>query len=903
MGRRATGRRAGRRATGRRAGRRGQARRSAARRATLAGLALLAGLAIAVAWSSAATARPGAPDGPPSADQPRDCDPAPICPPDREPVPQDRPSDPGPVSTGEEAHCLKRIGDMADSHWQLMFSQAQMQAWTMEYMGLSPPGGPDSVWNRLLRGIGGTLSAGPNGGISAFMTDLTETVPIRLPWYVHQASARWYIEEAKEEAENHRNCALARHVPTGSCAEIRAGGESVTRRDIVGILPDQCWGNYPSSSFDLHYDNLGFLDHKLWALATGLAHAIGKGAIQVTLALIGWAFVTFEMEDYSPIAVVAGGRYHTELIQRFDQVTQLAWIVLFGFSGAKALRGKLGLAGGEIVMSIVAVSLATFMMANREGYLDGAADTIDKASTTLLAAGSQGEEPISATGEDTSYTRAQVIEPLQKTLHEEFVELPFDHIHFGTGDLPDECQRRRNAILWAGVHRDGGWGQRYMRGGHGTVPADDESGAPARPASERADCNAFADNMGRPTETRFLTALITAVVCCMVAAILGTCALTVMISKMVMMFVFIILPFGLVATILPGAGRRLAWSMAGTGVQAGAAEIGMSFVLSFLLVTLDGVHRLLRQMGLFERWLVVGLLLLIVFWVRMRWLGATKSMATNITNALTRASPASRNHAGGEEGINLAHTDRTAGRGLVGATYGGILAAGTAAAIGYGVVKGAGRGLVVPQLHRRRDLRNKRYAAENLRDNRNNLWRYEQRPKRQLVREVDLASSGTTALSTSSTPKTPAGLIVPSTPRRNNTRNPNLQGGNFNTPPSMIEGAPRPIHPVPAPAPGPGRRRLRVPFRRARDPRLDRPNYGLPTPVHPPPGRATKLVITQESPIPRTPFEQLLGDANQATFEGRRGDHYGELVGLDGPAKDRVKKNRGHRLQIRRRGW
>jgi hypothetical protein len=867
----------GRRATGRRAGRRTPVRRSAARRATLAGLALLAGLAIAVAWSSAATARPGAPDRPPSADQPRDCEENPPCPPDREPVPQDPggdPFSPVPVDSGHEAKCLRTLGGMTDSAWDWVVANARTQAWTMEYMGLSRSMNleGDGIWDRLLRGAVGSATGGPIQGLSTAMTDAFEDVTIRVPGWVGPETARWYAEEAREEAHQHQNCALARHVPTGNCAQIRSAGANSLRPDD-GILPDECWGNYPSSSFDLHYDNGGFFswDRKIWATMTGLVHVIGKGAIQLVLALIGWAFVTFEMEDYSPIAIVAGGRYHTRLIQRFDEVTQLAWLVLFGFCGVKALRGKLALAGGEIAMSIVALSLATYMMTHRADYLAGAADTIDKASTALLAAGNQGQDPTTATGEDTSYTRAQVIAPLQRTLHEEFVELPFDHIHFGAGRLRGECANRRNQILWVGAHRDGGWAQRYME--TGDTVGDSQS--------PRANCDAYADNMGEPNTVRFLTALVTTVIAVVVAGILGSCALTVIVSKLVMMLMFIILPFALVAAILPGAGRRSAWSMLGTGAQAGVAETGMSGVLSFLLVTLDGVHNILRNLPLAERYGILLPLVLVVFWIRMRLLEGSRSLATNITNALTRASPASRNHAGGEEGINLRHLDGSAARGMVAAGYAGAIGGASTAALGYGVVKGAGRGLVVPQLHRRRDLRNKRYAAENLRDNRNALWRHEQRPKYEFAREVDLSGGGGGLTAAAG----PAPLLPGTTPdAHSEPTQPSgrTRGGRHRRP----------------------RGRSRVPVGRARRPPRAGRGHATPGPatMHPPPGGPNKVRVTYTAPVPRTPVEQALFNANYATFEGRRGTHYGELVGLEGP-KFWAKKERKIRKKIRDRGW
>ena len=519
------------------------------------------------------------------------------------------------------------------------------------------------------------------------MAGLTTTVSATGP--------QWYVDEARTEAEDHDNCALARWHPIGGCENYqvvepdRYGSSSSAdpdaapvepdignRNGITGFLPDKCWGAYPADSYDLHYEGGGAFDwnRKIWGGMTGFFHHVGKGAMQISLGLLGFAFSTFRVLDYRDVALTASTRYQDNLIGPFG-LADIAWFVLFAYTAVKALRGKLAVAGGEIVMSMVLITLAGVLMANRDGYLEGASTTMDELTTSILAAGS-GEQPATTGGSDTVW----YVRPVQKTLFEEFIDRPFDYINFGGQITEQTCIDRRNNILWAGVPNDGGWGIRYMDG-------RDENDT---------TCDAHAIAMGVPSGDRMLIALITMAVCLGVALIVAGAALTMLVAKVLLLVLFAMAPFAAVAAILPGLGRRLAWGWVGILVQAIVAGSGMAFVLSLFLLSVQAVVEQTAALGPFERWVVMLVIVGVIYLMRQRILGSSKSLANSLADNLTRLSPAAAHWQGGSNmGLDLRSADRgiarmsksTVGYGLQQAPLMGLAVAGGVfglGAAGYG---------------------------------------------------------------------------------------------------------------------------------------------------------------------------------------------------------------------------
>lgn len=482
----------------------------------------------------------------------------------------------------------------------------------------------------------------------------------------------WYVDEALAEADD-GNCALAVNRPTGNCdlyrpielprygpvtdADLDADDGSpppMIDRDVprnggmTSMLPDNCWGEYPADAYRIHYRADGFwsFDEKVFGIATGTIHAIGKGSMQVGLAMMDFGFATFRIVDYKRIALTAATNYDTKLVGPLGLV-EIAWFVLFAYAAIQALRGKLGIAGGEIAMSIVLVTLASVLMANREGYLDGVADTTDRLTSSVLSAGA-GRRP------SDSYNPYDTLQPLQRTLFDEFVDRPFDYIHFGGEITEPACRQRRDRILYANVPKDHGWGSRYMADG------GDE-------------CREYARSMGETTPAKMLMASITTVVCFAVAFSLAAMSFTMALAKVLVMGVFVAAPFAAVAAPFPGTMRRLAWSWFSILIQAVLTAVAMALLLSIFVLGIDGVVDNTETMGTFERWLVMLVIVAIIFLLRRHLLDGTRRASSSIGDTLTRLSPAAAHWqgsgmgggGGGGGGLDLRAGERTLG------SYGG----------------------------------------------------------------------------------------------------------------------------------------------------------------------------------------------------------------------------------------
>jgi TrbL/VirB6 plasmid conjugal transfer protein len=503
-----------------------------------------------------------------------------------------------------------------------------------------------------------------------------------------------YVEEAKHEANEHDNCSLATHVPVGSCADIRHQQSMVVGdwlygppgRDLDnGLLPDECWGSYPTNSFTLHHQaatgwwftNTQGIAEKFWVASTSLVYHLGRGAMQLCLATIAWAFLTFRIQEYEFLSILVGESYEKQIVGPF-RLEDIAFMALIGYAAVTALRGRLAAAAGELAVALAALVLAAFLMANRGVYLHSTAETMDAGTAALLAAG-QGQDP-----ERGDIAVEAAVDPLTRRLHEEFIQLPWEHANWGRqitdmaqrnpdGSIDyagqrDPCARRVGLILWVGDSDDSGWGARYMAEG------DDDEVTDA----DRA-CVAAAQYMSAATGQRFLTVLVTTVVTISVAIVFGLCAVTLIVSKVLVLVLFAILPLAAAAVGLPGPNRRLAWGWVGALAQAFLAALGMSLVLAFFLLATKEVTERTQDFGLFKRWIVLFVIVVIVYLLRQRIVHSTRSAATSVTNTLTRTSPASVGApawSGVDRGVNMGSPGELA-KGF--AAWGGIGVTGAAA--------------------------------------------------------------------------------------------------------------------------------------------------------------------------------------------------------------------------------
>jgi len=345
------------------------------------------------------------------------------------------------------------------------------------------------------------------------------------------------------------------------------------------IVPDDCWGRFPSSHYDIGFDEGAWnhISRKVYGTFTDLAFSGARSATALALWLVQWAYGFAVYDRLGSSAVDIARRYQAGVVGPLG-LPQLAWFYTVAWAAVAALRGKLTMAAGELATSVVAAGLAGLVLANPAGYLRGTFDTLGTASAAVLATGTGQPPP-----RDGADAKA-VLGPLQAQIHGAFVEQPYDYLSWG-GPLPPQCAAARDRIVATGPHG-----------------ADNEP----RTVMEAAGCEEQARFNHDPTGTRLFGAVLTLGAAATMVVLLGLVAATVVVAQMVVVVLFAIAPFALLAAVLAGSGRELAWRWMAGLARAVVAVVGMSVVLSLLLLSVTAVLAASGDLGLVERFALVN---------------------------------------------------------------------------------------------------------------------------------------------------------------------------------------------------------------------------------------------------------------------------------------------------------
>jgi hypothetical protein len=121
-------------------------------------------------------------------------------------------------------------------------------------------------------------------------------------------------------------------------------------------------------------------------------------------------------------------------------------------------------------------------------------------------------------------------------------------------------------------------------------------------------------------------------------------------------------PFALLTAVLPGGGRRLSWLWLTTLMQVVLAVVGMSFLLSLLLIGLQRLLDATADVGLVERFFIVNAAVLAVAMTRRRILASGEAsagrLADNLTNTRVGGGGQPWQGPSGSRGINLRNIDK-----------------------------------------------------------------------------------------------------------------------------------------------------------------------------------------------------------------------------------------------------
>jgi hypothetical protein len=398
--------------------------------------------------------------------------------------------------------------------------------------------------------------------------------------------------------------------PGGTTPHASAIGSCQAIEDIptvgvgpTSIVPDDCWGRFPSSRYDIGCDEGAWnnISRKVYCTFTDLSFQAARSTTSVSLWLIRWTYGFGVYQALGDPMIAAAATYQHQIIEPLGLV-HVAWFYAIAWCAIAGLRGRLTLAAGELATSIVLAGLAGILLANPAGYLHGAFDTMSSLSGALLSTGT-GQPPPS----DTADAQA-LLAPLQAELHKAFVEDPYDYLDWG-GALSGACAAAREEIL--------------ADGPHGT---DDEP----RHVMADAGCQAQADFNHDPTGQRLFGAVLTLIATLVMAALIALVAGTILTAQIVAVVLFAVAPFAALGAVLTGGGRELAWRWVAALARVGIVVIGMSFVLSLLLLGIRALLATGDSDDLIERFMLVNLVVIAAFIARKRLVTAGGQLANQL---------------------------------------------------------------------------------------------------------------------------------------------------------------------------------------------------------------------------------------------------------------------------------
>jgi hypothetical protein len=374
------------------------------------------------------------------------------------------------------------------------------------------------------------------------------------------------------------------------------------------VLPDDCWGRYPSSHYDIGCDE-GAWNHigrKVYCTFTDLNFQAARGATALTLWLVEWSYGFGVYDRLGGHAITIAESYERNLIGPLG-LSDVVWFAAVAWAGFAALKGKLTMAAGELVVSVVLAVLAGVFLANPAGYLQGLFDTMGSTSGALFATASGEPPPEDGVDADA------VLAPLQAEIHSAFVEQPYDILDWGA-PLTGQCATARDQILADGPHGN-----------------DDEP----RDAMNAAGCSDAADFNHEPNGTRLFGAVLTMVAALIMAVLITLVAVTVVAAQVVAIVLFSVAPFALLAGVLPAGGRALAWAWLGALGRVVLAVVGMSFLLSLLLLTVQAILAGTTDASLVERFALLNLTVVVMFVARKRILAGGHNLASQLAQRMS----------------------------------------------------------------------------------------------------------------------------------------------------------------------------------------------------------------------------------------------------------------------------
>jgi hypothetical protein len=415
-----------------------------------------------------------------------------------------------------------------------------------------------------------------------------------------------------------------------------------TSADNPGLLPEECVGTHPIRNFDINYsgtddddedDGSPSITRNLWGGSTNFAFYLAKGATQISLWAVHWAY-TFDIRKYDVLAITMGDNFQNNLLGHPGfRLKELCWLLLFSWAGFMALRGKLATAGAELLTTMVGLLLSAVLIGNRQLYMDAIWNLMDEASTTVLVAG-MGGDPSQPT------TREELVREIQKKIQIIFIEDPYDYLNWGRplGESLDTTNPLRACA-----------GARYYilsRGPHGTDPLPRKEMTAAGP-----ECKALVDFNRDPDGNRLLGAVLVMISAWTAGGLMITMGLTIVVGKITALLMFGLVPFVGVLVILPAQGRRIAWSVVLAMGKAVVVVVGIGGALSITMLSLTSVADVTESVSMIERFAMMNLVIAIAFTMRRKVIASGEIFTARMREYMSTARGSGHDWASATQGV------------------------------------------------------------------------------------------------------------------------------------------------------------------------------------------------------------------------------------------------------------
>jgi len=455
---------------------------------------------------------------------------------------------------------------------------------------------------------------------------------------------------------------------------------------VPGQSPASRPGCFPTSAYriDFHQDSgvkalLSPADNMMgWF--TDFLFGLTRLLVAVGLWVVEWVFTFgFAGRLAQPAADIAA-RYQSNLA---GPLVSFALTLAAVYGGFHILRGRLGKGAGEFGLSLFVVAFAgAFVLSQPKTFLDGALKTTGALSGSVVSlavnCGNQCNysvrmgcptgaprdacpvplavlpgPPVSGGAEETYIFDQYVglVHPLERGIHQAFIEQPYQLLQWGQAVPPGECTHRMNEILAKSpggnrnniIHimgtgemgKSGGGLADAIQGPIGKAVADWLFGSSS---DLDGTCDALYKFNTQPSMERLGMAALALFAAIVIMVLLVLVAGTVVAAQLVAVVLIALTPFAVLGGALPGAGRQMLWRWMAGFARTLLTILLMSAFLAFLLVTTQAVFDTTTGDALLVRMAALNLVTIVAFVARKRMLAAGQRVATNFGQRLGSAS-------------------------------------------------------------------------------------------------------------------------------------------------------------------------------------------------------------------------------------------------------------------------